>query len=237
MTMPYRVILVLISPYLRLVVVVLLSGASLLLPAVVGDSFNISISDKQYLAIEAKYKEYGRNRVASWAKLLNASQGKTVKEKLELVNNFFNQNVLWVSDYDHYGVEDYWATPLETVASGGGDCEDFSIAKYFTLIALNVPMEKLTITYVKAESANPINRSHMVMTYYETPAAVPLVLDNLIPEIKPASERKDLVPVYTFNGQGLWLAKERAAGKSGPSSASNIALWRQMTSRMGKEFE
>jgi len=100
-----------------------------------------------------------------------------------------------------------------------------------------VPMEKLTITYVKADTVNPINRSHMVLTYYEKPAAVPLVLDNLNPEIKLATERKDLAPVYTFNGQGLWLAKERAAGKSRSSSASNIALWREMTSRMGKEFE
>lgn len=235
--MPYRITLRLIAPYLRLAAVVLLSGASLLLPAVVGDSFNIAISDKQFSAIAAKYKELGRNRVAGWVQLVNTSQGKSTREKLVLVNDFFNQNVIWVSDYDHYGAEDYWATPLETIASGGGDCEDFSIAKYFTLIALNVPMEKLTITYVKADTPNPINRSHMVLTFYEKPASVPLVLDNLIPEIKLASERKDLAPVYTFNGQGLWMAKERAAGKSGSSSASNIALWRQMTSRMGKEFE
>lgn len=236
--MPHRITLRFIAPCLRLVVVVCLLGVSLLLPAVVGDSFNVSISDKQYLAIEAKYKETGRKRVAGWVQLVYSSQGKPTREKLVLVNDFFNQNVLWVSDYDHYGVEDYWSTPLETIASGGGDCEDFSIAKYFTLIALNVPMEKLTITYVKADTPNPINRSHMVLTYYEKPAAVPLVLDNLNPEIKLATERKDLAPVYTFNGQGLWLAKERAAGKSGgSSSASNIALWRQMTSRMGKEFE
>ena len=235
--MPYCNTLRLIAPYLRLVAVVCLLGVSLLLPAVVGDSFNVSISDKQFLAIEARYKEIGRKRVADWVQLVNASQGKSTRDKLELVNNFFNQNVIWVSDYDHYGVEDYWSTPLETIASGGGDCEDFSIAKYFTLIALNVPMEKLTITYVKADTPNPINRSHMVLTYYEKPAAVPLVLDNLNPEIKLASERKDLAPVYTFNGQGLWLAKERAAGKSRTSSASNIGLWREMTSRMGKEFE
>jgi predicted transglutaminase-like cysteine proteinase len=235
--MPYCNTLRLIAPYLRLVAVVCLLGVSLLLPAVVGDSFNVSISDKQFLAIEARYKELGRKRVADWVQLVNASQGKSTRDKLVLVNDFFNQNVLWVSDYDHYGVEDYWSTPLETIASGGGDCEDFSIAKYFTLIALNVPMEKLTITYVKADTVNPVNRSHMVLTYYEKPAAVPLVLDNLNPEIKLASERKDLAPVYTFNGQGLWLAKERAAGKSRASSASNIGLWREMTSRMGKEFE
>ncbi len=214
-----------------------LLGLSLLLPAVSGDSFTVSISERQLSAIEANYKSYGRKRVTDWMQIVASSQGKSVKEKLTIVNDFFNQNVIWVSDFDHYGVEDYWSTPLETLASGGGDCEDFSIAKYFTLLALNVPMEKLTITYVKADSVNPINRSHMVLTYYEKPSAVPLVLDNLNPEIKPASERKDLSPVYTFNGQGLWMAKERAAGKSTSSSASNIALWRAMTARMGREFE
>lgn len=235
--MPYCISLRLFVPYLRIAAVVWLFGVSLWLPTVVGDTFNVAISDKQFAAIEARYKEIGRKRVADWVQLVNSSQGKSTAEKLTLVNDFFNQNVIWVSDYDHYSVEDYWSTPLETIASGGGDCEDFSIAKYFTLIALNVPMEKLTITYVKADTINPINRSHMVLTYYEKPAAVPLVLDNLVPDIKPASERKDLAPVYTFNGQGLWLAKERAAGKSRSSSASNIALWRQMTSRMGREFE
>lgn len=221
----------------RWLVAVGLLGLSLLLPAVSGDSFTVSISERQLSAIEAKYKSYGRKRVTEWMQIVASSQEKSVKEKLTIVNDFFNQNVIWVSDFDHYGVEDYWSTPLETLASGGGDCEDFSIAKYFTLLALNVPMEKLTITYVKADNVNPINRSHMVLTYYEKPSAVPLVLDNLNPEIKPATERKDLSPVYTFNGQGLWMAKERAAGKSTSSSASNIALWRAMTARMGREFE
>ena len=211
-------------------------GVSLLLPAAVSDGFSISISEKQLAAIEAKYTPAGRKRVADWVQLVANNQGKSVQEKLALVNNFMNQNVLWVSDMDHYGVPDYWATPLEMLASGGGDCEDFAIGKYFTLLALKVPMDTLKITYVKAQNVDPINQSHMVLTYYATPAAMPLVLDNLNPEIKPASERPDLAPVYSFNGQGLWLAKERASGKSIAGGSSGISLWRDMMSRMGKEF-
>jgi len=223
--------------YLRWIVVAYLLGISLLVSALVGDVFKISISEHQLSVIEAKYKSAGRQRVTDWIQLVTSGHGKSVKEKLLLVNDFFNKNVLWVSDFDHYGVEDYWATPLESLASGGGDCEDFSIGKYYTLLALNVPVEKLTITYVKAQSVNPVNRSHMVLTFYERPAAVPLVLDNLNPEIKPASERPDLEPVYTFNGQGLWMAKERASGKSVSGNPNSIALWRDMIARMGKEFE
>jgi predicted transglutaminase-like cysteine proteinase len=215
----------------------MLFGMSLLLAATVNDGFSISISEKQLSAIEAKYTAAGRKRVSEWVKMVASNQGKPVLEKLVLVNNLFNQNVLWVSDFDHYGVADYWATPLETLASGGGDCEDYAIGKYFTLLALKVPMDTLKITYVKAQNVDPINQSHMVLTYYATPGAMPLVLDNLNPEIKPASERPDLAPVYSFNGQGLWLAKERSSGKSITSGPGGISLWRDMLSRMGKEFE
>lgn len=235
--MPRRTILRLIASGLQWGMLVVLFSVPLLLPAVSRDSSSISISERQLSAIEAKYTAVGRKRVSDWVQLISSAQGKSVQEKLTLVNNFFNQNVLWVSDFDHYSVEDYWATPLETLASGGGDCEDFAIGKYFTLLALRLPMDTLTITYVKAQNVDPINQSHMVLTYFATPAAMPLVLDNLKPEIKPASERPDLAPVYSFNGQGLWLAKERSSGKSVAGRANGIGMWREMIARMGKEFE
>lgn len=223
-------------PGLKYLLAAGLAAASLLLPAAGTDDFSISISEKQLAAIETKYTAAGRKRVSDWVQLVASNQAKTVQEKLALVNNYFNQNVLWVTDMDHYNVPDYWATPLETLASGGGDCEDFAIGKYFTLLALKVPMDTLKITYVKAENVDPINRSHMVLTYYATPGAMPLVLDNLNHDIKPASERPDLAPVYSFNGQGLWLAKERGSGKGVAGGSGGISLWRDMLARMGKEF-
>jgi predicted transglutaminase-like cysteine proteinase len=223
------------APALQWTMAAILFGVSLLLSATVSDSFSISISEKQLSAIEAKYTAAGRTRVSGWAQLVASNQGKSVQEKLALVNDYFNQNVLWVSDFDHYGVVEYWATPLEMLASNAGDCEDFAIGKYFTLMALKVPMDTLKITYVKANLPPP-NNSHMVLTYYATPGAVPLVLDNLNPEIKPASDRPDLAPVYSFNGQGLWLAKERSSGKGVAGGSSGISMWNNMLSRMGKEF-
>ena len=83
-------------------------------------------------------------------------------EKLEKVNRFFNQ-VNFVSDAIHWQKKDYWATPIEFLASDGGDCEDFALAKYFTLKMLGVPEKKLNLTYVKAWK---LNQSHMVLTYY-----------------------------------------------------------------------
>jgi predicted transglutaminase-like cysteine proteinase len=200
----------------------------------ISENFEVVLSERQLAAVEAKYGQPARKRLTSWVDLIAANKQKSEQEKLNLANDFFNQ-LLFVSDMDHWGVVDYWATPFEMISTGGGDCEDFSIGKYFTLLALGVPSDKLKITYVKARNLGVANQAHMVLTYYANPSAMPLVLDNLIPEIKPADQRPDLTPVYSFNGDGLWLAKERGVGKS-VSGGNKISLWRDMLARMGKEL-
>ncbi len=81
---------------------------------------------------------------------------------------------------------------MELLTTNGGDCEDFSIAKYLTLRAMGVPDDQLRIIYVKALE---LNQAHMVLAWYKTPGSDPLILDNLINDIKPASQRNDLEPV------------------------------------------
>lgn len=120
---------------------------------------------------------------------------------------------------------------MEFIGVSGGDCEDFSIAKYFTLLQLGVAEDKLRITMVKATS---INQYHMVLAYYETPASIPLVLDNLDKSIKPATKRPDLLPVYSFNGRQLWLNKEKGRGVLAGSS-SKLAKWNDLNHRLGVE--
>jgi len=198
------------------------------------ESFELHLPPQLLKGAEAKYGPDASKRLRAWAKLIADNRKKPEMEKLKLVNEFFNQ-VNFVSDQEHWGVKDYWATPVEMLASNGGDCEDYSIAKYFTLLALGFNMDKLRITYVKAVSRPPNDQAHMVLTYYPQPDAMPFVLDNLDGEIKPADERGDLIPVYSFNGDGLWLAKERSSGRSAGSS-SRISLWTEMNARMGKEF-
>lgn len=180
---------------------------------------------------QANYGVAAAERVQRWQYLNRSSAGLSVLEKLASVNRFFNE-VPNVTDLEHWHRQDYWATPLELLASNGGDCEDFAIAKYFTLRELGVPEERLKITYVKAQLANSRQSvAHMVLTYYPTPEAEPLVLDNLIGAIKPAHERPDLTPLYSFNARGLWAAKERSLGKwLGP--AEDIDLWKDLLKRM-----
>ncbi|ELK3679796.1 transglutaminase-like cysteine peptidase, partial [Vibrio fluvialis] len=132
---------------------------------------------------------------------------------------FVNDDVLW-------GKTDYWATPLEFLGSNAGDCEDFTIAKYFSLLELGVSDKKLRLVYVKAIE---LNQFHMVLAYYDTPSAQPLILDNINPQIKPASQRRDLLPIYSFNGQHLWLMKSKNGELAG--NASRLSLWNDLRSR------
>ncbi len=177
--------------------------------------------------VEQKHGDLARKRLLAWQELIRQDGSTTDREKLDKVNAFFNR-VEFVSDLLLWKQEDYWATPVEFLMRNAGDCEDFSIAKYFTLKKLGVAENKLNLTYVKALK---LNQAHMVVTYYQTPDAEPLVLDNLIPEIKPASDRDDLLPVFSFNGVGLWLAKARGRGEL-VGSSDRYRRWQDLLSRM-----
>lgn len=182
----------------------------------------------EFLAkIQAKYGEYAKRRLVSWEKVFVENKDKTTQEKLKNVNLFFNL-IEFKTDMTVWGATDYWATPLEFLVAGAGDCEDYSIAKYFTLIELGIPEEKLFITYVQALE---LNQAHMVLTYYETPDAIPLVLDNLNGEILPGNKRTDLKPIYSLNGKGLWRAKQQGLGNA-LGQPKDIKKWDDMTQRI-----
>ncbi|MCW8931219.1 MAG: transglutaminase-like cysteine peptidase [Gammaproteobacteria bacterium] len=193
---------------------------------------NILYSEKKLSSIEKKYGKQVSDRLVNWKKFVSQNQDKTEKEKLELTNDFFNNQLQWIPDQKLWKKKDFWATPIETLVKSAGDCEDFTIIKYFTLISLGIPIERLKLTYVKALK---YNQAHMVLTYSETKRAVPLVLDNINKKILPASKRKDLKPVYSFNGEGMWIQKQKKLGKR-VGSSSRIRLWTELTDRMQKEL-
>jgi len=190
----------------------------------------IDLTTQLIQRIEKKYGVPAAKRVITWRDLMIVKTRQTDREILTRVNDFFNQRTRFVNDSELWNVKDYWATPLEFLIKGAGDCEDYAIAKYFTLKALGVDDQKMRLTYVKALK---LNQAHMVLTYFETPRSVPLVLDNLDTVIKPALQRKDLLPVYSFNGTGLWLAKAQGRGKK-VGASSRVNLWRDLNTRMEK---
>lgn len=189
--------------------------------------FSIKMPEAQIKKLGQKYGDMAERRLRAWQNLIVESAELDEDEKLHRVNRFFNQ-LRFIDDIIHWKKKDYWASPVEFLITNGGDCEDFSIAKYYTLRQLGVPIEKLSIAYVKALK---LNQAHMVLTYYPSPGKTPLILDNLISEIKPANRRPDLQHVYSFNGDNLWLSKKgRRSTLVGTSD--QLKPWVQLQSRM-----
>lgn len=197
-------------------------------PVLTDESF--IISEHTLKRMEQRYGRQVRDRLIDWQRLIQSATGDD-QAKLERVNRFFNANA-FVDDSVHWQQTDYWATPIEFIASQGGDCEDFAIAKFFTLLKMGINEKQLALTYVKALR---LNQAHMVLTYYPTPGAEPLVLDNLIDAIKPSSQRTDLLPVYSLNGSGLWLAKQRGKGKL-VGDSDRLKRWRTLLERISDQM-
>nr|WP_180203728.1 transglutaminase-like cysteine peptidase [Pseudomonas sp. SbOxS1]NYU03462.1 hypothetical protein [Pseudomonas sp. SbOxS1] len=172
----------------------------------------------------------GQQRIDAWQHLLATQNRVDELEQLNVINRFFNRQLRYVEDIDLWRQVDYWETPVEALWKGAGDCEDYAIAKYFSLRHLGVSSDKLRITYVKALN---LNRAHMVLTYYSSPEAEPLVLDSLVDAIRPASQRKDLLPVYSFNAQGLWLPGAKSNQKVGDTK--RLSRWQDVLKKMQAE--
>lgn len=155
------------------------------------------------------------------------------EDRLRFVNDFFNRRIRFRDDQAVWGQIDYWASPLETLSRGEGDCEDFAIAKYFSLVASGTPVSRLRLVYVRAQlrGGGP-PQAHMVLAWYETPDAEPLILDNLVADVRPASRRPDLVPVFSFNGEGLWqgVGAERAG-----DPVARLSRWRDVLAKARAE--
>ncbi|MFA5663818.1 transglutaminase-like cysteine peptidase [Castellaniella sp.] len=166
--------------------------------------------------------------VEAWQQALSQAQGQAEPEQLRRINAFWNHSLRQADDRTIWNQADYWATPIESLAKGAGDCEDFVIGKYFSLLDLGVSPEKLRLIYVRA-NVGGTRIAHMVLGYYPNPGDEPLVLDSLLDDILPARKRADLTPVFSFNGQGIYAQGSRRA------PVEHIGRWRGLLDRMNTE--
>ena len=192
-------------------------------------AINLSTLDNtNYEYIKNKYGTNAVKRVKLWNKMIESSKNESILNKIKNVNDFFNR-ITYKTDQAHWKKKDYWATPIEFMGTGAGDCEDYAIAKYFSLINLGIPEDKLRITYVTYRKLNSkYEEAHMVLTYYHKVGAEPIVLDNINKSLQPASKRPDLKPVYSFNASGLWQAKTKGESRVGNN---NLKSWKDLMSR------
>ena len=202
----------------------LISFSSIILIA----SKTFNISESQLNSISSKYGSSGKNRVEAWDSMIESSKNESLLNKIKNVNDFFNQ-ITYKTDAAHWKQKDYWATPFEFMGTGAGDCEDYAIAKYFSLVKLGIPDDKLRITYVIYKKTNSrFEQAHMVLTYYHKTGAEPVILDNINRRLELASKRDDLKPVYSFNASGLWQAKNKGDTRVGDN---NLKSWKNLIGR------
>ena len=207
-------------------------GAAILIAAALAAfgelGFSRSVTPGLVSHFERLFGKTVPGRLQGWKDFVKGSPpGDAVS--LQLVNAFFNR-IPGVTDLAHWGTEDYWATPAETLSSNGADCEDYTIAKYYALKELGVPIAKLRMVYAKSTRSR---EAHMVLAYYPEPRADPLVLDNLDGTIRPASERPDLIPVYTFNDEDLLFSPQGAPTVK--LSATSNRKWRDVQEKLERE--
>ena len=193
--------------------------------------FSQALDNARLLEAAAKF---GPRTVTEAQQLLQAIEravGLDEERRLSLLNGFFNQRIEFRSDLEVWGQIDYWASPLESLDKGRGDCEDYAIAKYFSLVSTGVPVAKLRMVYVRAMVGGR-SLAHMVLAYYAQPGAEPLILDNLVPEVRPASQRPDLQPVFSFNSEGLW---QGVGSISAGDPVARLSLWRELLTKVRAE--
>jgi len=173
-------------------------------------------SESLFAHIEKEYGKPGADRMRKVHEIIVANIDKPVKVKLQVTNDTMN-HLPWLTDREKYNKDDYWATPLETITTFGGDCEDIAIAKYMMLRVLGIPKENLRLTYVKIKATG---ENHMVLAYIENPDAPAdqvsvLVLDNYVADILPGKERKDLLAVYLIDAdRNLTLISDDGSQRS-----------------------
>jgi predicted transglutaminase-like cysteine proteinase len=169
--------------------------------------------------------------------LLRWASARDIRTRLRAVNDHFNRAIAFADDIHVWGQEDYWASPIESLSKGTGDCEDYAIAKYFTLAASGVQVRSLRLVYVRAmlpaSGGMPArSQAHMVLAYYEEGSEDPMILDNLVGEIRPASGRADLTPVFSFNSEGLW---QGAGRQTAGDPLARLSRWRDVVRKARAE--
>lgn len=137
------------------------------------------------------------NKKSSWDSLKAELSGLSQMEQLRKVNTFWNT---WPyrEDMANWGKADYWAIPAQFIAKSG-DCEDYAIAKYFTLKALGFDPQKMRLVVLKDTVRN---LAHAVLAVFMDNDAY--ILDNLSNVVLSHRRLANYLPQYSVNEYGRW---------------------------------
>jgi predicted transglutaminase-like cysteine proteinase len=137
-------------------------------------------------------------RLDQWRRFVDSLRGLAPRSQVEAINHEMNRRT-HTRDLRNWGVEDYWASPMEFLDKSG-DCEDFAIAKYVSLRALGWSDRQLRLVVLQDRRVQMMHAILVVQLEGET-----LVLDNQIPSVVKADSIRHYTPLYSINQSGWWL--------------------------------
>ena len=146
-----------------------------------------------------------KNRALDYEQTINSFKKLPKNQQLIRVNSYLNQLLPQVDTLNQQS-SDYWETPKEFLTIGYGDCEDYAIIKYYTLLKLGFKKNKLFITTAYEKYSGTY---HMVLSYFESFNKSPLILDNLSFRILDLKTREDLKIDKFINYQGVFRLNEK----------------------------
>ena len=172
----------------------------LLISALLHASVYPNFTYKEAIKIEKNFGKEAVNRIFEYNEIVHSYKKDTSLKRLKKINTYLNK-LTYKDDMLNNHKSDYWATPKEFLTSGSGDCEDYAILKYFTLIKLGFNPDKLYITIVYAAH---LKNYHMVLSYFIKDDEPPLILDNINNKILNLTKRNDLKIKAFLNSNGVY---------------------------------
>jgi hypothetical protein len=126
-----------------------------------------------------------------WAGELRQLRGLSDYQKIEAINNLVNRRT-YAEDQRNYGTSDYWASPREFLTRSG-DCEDFALLKYASLMAIGMEDQDLRLVVGRLSDGRPHAFLAAKVGQQE------FILDNRQDDVYLTADRKDYVPKYSMN--------------------------------------
>ena len=136
----------------------------------------------------------------AWQELINSLKNQPDRVKLDTVNKYLNKSA-YITDMVNWHQEDYWAT-VRQFLDKDGDCEDYAIAKYYSLKELGFKIDQMRIVIVHD---NNLNVAHAILAVYLKDKI--WILDNQISQIINADQIVHYRPLYSINEKAWWLHK------------------------------
>jgi len=118
--------------------------------------------------------------------------------RVGVINRAVNLSIVPTSDMKQWGVPDRWSSPLETLTTGRGDCEDYAIVKYVALLDAGIRREDVRLAVVHDVLRNEDHAITVTRVDGEW-----IALDNRWLALVRDGELRRVVPRFVLDNTGV----------------------------------